>query len=326
VTAPAAGPKPKPPKTAPASVLDAAVERSPALADAARLLRALTRAMDALPAALPPGVPHLPAAEARLAGGVPALEGEPLLDGPTLVRNVAALAAALGADALGADALGADARAGDARAGDTPAGGALAGEMLADWALAADALAVDALAADALAAAAVRGDRAHVAAEAVRLELPPEALVTLADFAARPVLRSARVAVGPLLAEARWRRGTCPACGAPPLLAELDAADRERRLRCARCASAWTFPRVRCADCGTTDHRKIRYLHGEGETDARRIEACDECGGYLKSIAVLEALSPAALLELDLATAALDAEAISLGFRHVGDREVAEDR
>jgi FdhE protein len=310
VTAPVTGPRPKPPKTVPASVLDAAVERSPALADAARLLRSLTRAMDALPVALPPGVPHLPAAEARLAGGVPALEGEPLLDGPTLVRNVAALADALGAGALGTDV----------RAGDVSAGSVFAGKALADRALAADALVVGALA-----AAAVRGDWAHVAGAAERLDLPPEALVTLADFAARPVLRSARAAVEPLLTDARWRRGTCPACGAAPLLAELDAADRERRLRCARCVSAWTFPRVRCPGCGTTNHRKIRYLHGEGEADARRIEACDGCGGYLKSIAVLEPLSPAALLELDLATAALDAEAIALGFRHVGCPEIAAE-
>jgi FdhE protein len=141
--------------------------------------------------------------------------------------------------------------------------------------------------------------------------------VALCDFAARPALRAGRAVVAAVLVEARWRRGICPACGAPPLLAELGAAERQRRLRCGRCAAAWVFPRLRCPACDASEHRNFRYLHEEGDGESRRVEVCDGCGTYLKSVAVLDPLSAEQLLEMDLATAALDAEAITLGLRHV---------
>lgn len=263
----------------PRSPLDAALERAPALGGAARLIRTLMTALADVPVMLPDGVPHVPAAATRLAAGIPALEGEPLLSDTGLAANVELLARALGLD--GAASLCAR------------------------------------IAGDELATAALQGDWPAIAAAAVRLDCAPDAFVTLCDFAARPALRAGRAAVDPLVAEARWRQGICPVCGAPPLLAELGAAERERRLRCGRCTAAWTFPRLRCPGCGASEHRNFRYLHGEGDGDSRRAEVCDGCGTYLKSVAVLDPLSAGELLELDLATAALDAEAMALGLRHV---------
>ncbi len=260
------------------SPLDAAVEHAPALAGAARLIRTLAAALAELPATLPDGVPHLPAAAMRLAAGIPALEGEPLLDDASLARNVEFLMRMLALD-----------------------GAASLRERIAD---------------DQLATAALQGAWPTIAAAAVRLDCGPDALVTLCDFAARPVLRAGRTAVSALLREARWRRGSCPVCGAAPLLAELAAAERERRLRCGRCAAAWAFPRLRCPACDASEHRNFRYLHGDGDGDSRRLEVCDGCGTYLKSVAVLDPLSTEQLLEVDLATAALDAAAIGLGLRH----------
>ena len=78
----------------------------PDLADAAALLRALAAAVRAVPIELPGGVPDAEAAEARLAGGVPALTGEPLLSWEGLRRGVDAVAAALAStDAATAAAL-----------------------------------------------------------------------------------------------------------------------------------------------------------------------------------------------------------------------------
>jgi len=261
------------------SPLDAVLERASTLADAARLIRTLTAALADVPLMLPDGLPHLPAAATRLAAGIPALEGELLLSDAALVANVELLARALGLD--GAASLCAR------------------------------------ITGDELATAALQGDWPAIAAAGVRLDCAPDAFVTLCDFAARPALRAGRAAVDGLLAAARWRRGTCPACGAPPLLAELGAAERERRLRCGRCAAAWAFPRLRCPACDASEHRNFRYLHDEGGGDSRRVEVCDGCGTYLKSVAVLDPLSVEQLLEMDLATAALDAEAIALGLRHV---------
>src|SRR6266850_3905255 len=76
------------------SALDTLVRKHPEIEPAAAALRTLATALPE--ATLPPDVPHLGAAQARLAGGVPALEGEPLLSGSTLLTNVRHLAMALG--------------------------------------------------------------------------------------------------------------------------------------------------------------------------------------------------------------------------------------
>src|ERR1700694_5616715 len=76
------------------SALDSLVREHPEIGPAAAALRTLATARPE--ATLQPDIPHLGAAQARLAGGVPALEGEPLLSGSTLLANVRHLAAALG--------------------------------------------------------------------------------------------------------------------------------------------------------------------------------------------------------------------------------------
>ena len=98
------------------------------------------------------------------------------------------------------------------------------------------------------------------------------------------------------------------------MLAELRGKEQSRTLRCARCDAAWSFPRVACPACGERDHRKLVAVHGEGEESYRRADCCDSCGTYVKAVATLAPLSPDALMETDLATAALDMVAVERGY------------
>ena len=286
------------------SRLDAAVQRQPALAPAAASLRALLAAMHAVVVRLPSGVPSEDAARARLHGGVAALVGEPLLDGATLLANLQAMSARLREEAErhGQDALGAV----SAVAAALGAGGTHEARHHAHHEAQTDV--------NALADAALAGDWESVLAAAPRLDVDEYALVAALDYAARPVLRAAAARVSALVADARWERGTCPACGAPPLLAELRGKAGGRVLRCGRCASAWPFPRLGCPACGEHDHRRLGALHGEGEEDYRRAEYCASCRSYLKTVAVLDALTPDGVIEEDLATAALDLAAVERGY------------
>ena len=261
--------------------LDALVRKHPEIAPAAHTLRILATTLPDI--TLPAGVPHLAAAEARLATGIPALEGEPLLTGSALMVNVRVLVRALG-KVLEEQRLGGRA-------------------------------------ADSLAAAALTGAWDLVAETARRAGLDPHFVITIVDHAARPALRAGASAVRELLVQSRWTRATCPGCGAPPLLAELrsggssvSGAEQERVLRCGRCLAAWAFPRLGCTGCGETSHQQLAYLHGSGEGTFRRADVCSTCGTYLKSIAVLMPLSLPELLDLDLATAALDVAAVEQGF------------
>ena len=269
--------------------LDAMVRQYPGAAAAAAALRALAGALPE--ATLPSGVPHLDASRERVAGGVPALEGEPLLEPIALLTNARRLAEVLEAAAqleLGKvvrvleHSAASNAAAELARAAQTGAWGAIA-----DW--------------------------------AERIGLEPDTTVTLLDHAARPALRAGAAAVAELVQRAHWHRGICPACGAPPLLGELrgggisGSPEHDRVLRCGRCLSSWTFPRLRCTKCAETNHRRLSYLHATGEENFRRAEVCSTCNSYLKNIAVLAPLDALELLTADLTSVALDIAALDRG-------------
>ena len=272
------------------------VAARPELEPAAALLRALLGGMADVQPSLPRGVPSADAARIRMDAGVPALEGEPLLDAATLLGAARSIARRL-----------ADAGTGEAgirvmpeleRALEGPDGAAFTrGALAAAWDDIGDAIAA-------------RGR-----------DIDEQTLITLLDYAARPTLRAAATVVREVIDDARWTRGSCPGCGAPVLLAELRAAssggERERFLRCGRCDSAWVYPRIGCPGCGTTDHRSLRYLHVDGEEEFRRAMICDNCRGYVKELAVLDPLGADALLEEDFATVGLDLMAVERGYRRV---------
>jgi FdhE protein len=81
----------------------------------------------------------------------------------------------------------------------------------------------------------------------------------------------------------------CPFCGGAPQLSILDpvtatSADGSgRRLLCATCLTTWPFRRVLCAHCGEEDEHKLGYFHSP-DYDHLRIDACESCRRYLKSV------------------------------------------
>ena len=258
------------------------------------MLRALARLEAELAPMLPEGVPHFPAVEARLSAGIPALLEEPLLDGTALRKALRAASRLLSSEAT-----------------DSPVQQA------------ANHLTENPDLADAIVEPGLAGDWETIGVIAVRAGLDPEITVVLADYTVRPWLRLAAIAIGPLIAAAGWSAGYCPACGAPPALAELRGTEHERVLRCARCAMAWSFPRLACPTCGERQHQRLGYLHTEGQAEFRRADICENCHGYVKAIAVLDPFSPAAQLDADLATIALDFAAIERGYHRATSRPPA---
>jgi FdhE protein len=108
--------------------------------------------------------------------------------------------------------------------------------------------------------------------------------------------------------------GFCPYCGSSPRFGEFRGLEQTRWLRCLLCAAAWEFPRLRCPFCGTTDHRRLGYLHVEGEENRLRAATCDDCRHHLKMQSTLTALTPPHLLVADLATLHLDLIAADRGY------------
>jgi len=87
----------------------------------------------------------------------------------------------------------------------------------------------------------------------------------------------------------------CPFCGRNPQLAFLSAdvsapgpleggiEGGRRFLMCGDCGAVWPFQRIACPSCLEVDPHKLAYYSAQ-EIPGMRVECCDTCRRYLKSI------------------------------------------
>jgi formate dehydrogenase maturation protein FdhE len=107
-----------------------------------------------------------------------------------------------------------------------------------------------------------------------------------ADFPARLVIEVFATEASLLPhREIETRRDRCPHCGFPVLCAILREAGsgRMRSGCCSLCASEWSVPRLGCLRCGELQSAKLPIFTFE-EFPHGRVEACESCEGWLKSI------------------------------------------
>jgi len=112
----------------------------------------------------------------------------------------------------------------------------------------------------------------------------------------------------------------CPFCGGAPQLSILEehAASLQsggRQLQCANCLNRWTFRRVVCVHCGEEDEHQLGYYQSE-EFPHLRIDSCDTCRHYLKSID-LGKFGLAVPIVDEVSGVALDAWAVERGYQKI---------
>jgi len=113
--------------------------------------------------------------------------------------------------------------------------------------------------------------------------------------------------------------GTCPFCGGSPWIAARregpEGEGASRHLGCALCGGEWRLSRVLCPSCGEQDPARLPSFATES-CPAARIEACETCRSYVKSIDLT--LDGRAIPEVDdLASVALDLWAAREGFERI---------
>ena len=106
----------------------------------------------------------------------------------------------------------------------------------------------------------------------------------LARSAAAPVLE----AMGAKGGDSADRRH-CPSCGGLPQLAFVESSGdplltAPRQLLCSRCAQAWTYPRMVCAGCGSTDSSSQPIYADVDQLPHLRVDACEACRKYLLTV------------------------------------------
>jgi len=115
------------------------------------------------------------------------------------------------------------------------------------------------------------------------------------------------------------REGTCPFCGGLPWVSSRrtlpESHGAQRLLHCALCAGQWDFPRIRCAACGEADPHLLPTFQDE-KNPAARIEACETCKRYVKSIDLSLDARPIPEVD-DLASLGLDLWASEEGYQRI---------
>lgn len=162
--------------------------------------------------------------------------------------------------------------------------------------------------------AAVATDTQAIQQLAAEVGVPDERLAAIGNLTALPFLQACGRRLGDGL-PVPWARGFCPICGAWPAAAERRGLARERRLRCGRCGADWAAIAFWCPYCEHGQHRELGSLVPEEDGEARQVDICCRCQGYVKSIATLRGWSPAEVPVIDLATADLDVAAVEQGYR-----------
>jgi FdhE protein len=109
----------------------------------------------------------------------------------------------------------------------------------------------------------------------------------------------------------------CPYCHSDPQLAVIrpEGDGGKRMLLCSLCQSEWEFRRILCPSCGEEHNDNLPRYSAEGIA-AVRVEACDVCKHYLKSVDMtVDGLAVPVVDEI--ATAPLDLWAVEHGYRKI---------
>ena len=107
----------------------------------------------------------------------------------------------------------------------------------------------------------------------------------------------------------------CPDCGGPPAVALLRDAGARRSHVCGSCLRESPAPRPGCAACGEQQVEALR-VHRTDALDPARIDACDTCRVYVKTIDLTRD-SGADPIADDVASLALDLWARERGYRRL---------
>jgi formate dehydrogenase accessory protein FdhE len=107
---------------------------------------------------------------------------------------------------------------------------------------------------------------------------------------------------------------TCPLCGGKPAVGVLrsEGDGAKKSLICMLCAHEWAFRRIYCPACGEEREPQMAY-YSAPEIAHVRVDVCDTCHTYLKSIDLTKTGLAVALVD-ELATIPLDLWAREHGY------------
>lgn len=160
----------------------------------------------------------------------------------------------------------------------------------------------------------IDGDAGYIDFIANKAGLHRWLLNYLAESSIKPSLEAYAEMLKGHVDQESWWKNYCPVCGSQPEIGELRIDAGERFLKCSHCGFLWRFKRVVCPFCGNDDSKKQRFFNTEADGKAYRVDVCDECKKYIKTIDLREIQEDVLLPVDDIGTLHLDMIAEKEGY------------
>jgi len=145
------------------------------------------------------------------------------------------------------------------------------------------------------------------------LEIDKEVLFFMAHVSIRPCLSLCAEQLATYIGKGTlWGKGYCPVCGSPPAISIL-RGEGERFFFCSFCDHEWHSQRIYCPFCENKDQKTLHYFFSEEEE--YRVNVCDKCKRYIKTIDTREIERPVYPFLEQIATLHLDMLAQNQGLQ-----------
>lgn len=116
-----------------------------------------------------------------------------------------------------------------------------------------------------------------------KYDIPVILLEKVLEFVASPYLELCAEFFNKKLSNLTWNQPFCPICGNMPSMATVNEKKASRNLWCRFCDNIWSFDTTICPYCFNNDLKSIHIIF---LTDGKpiRIEACENCKNYIKTV------------------------------------------
>jgi len=105
----------------------------------------------------------------------------------------------------------------------------------------------------------------------------------LAIFSAFPYREAVADAIRQEISLKNHVSGFCPVCGHWPGMSYITEKEGKKIMACICCGTVWSFQRMRCSFCLSSDPDQLAFLTIEGE-EGISAYTCDSCRRYLKTV------------------------------------------
>ncbi len=151
----------------------------------------------------------------------------------------------------------------------------------------------------------VNHDKHTIENLAQKLHVSSQILELVGELIGGPYLELSAEYFTKKLSQFHWREPFCPICGNLPSMAKTSERDNVKTLWCRFCDTSWTFFDKICPFCmnANGETQKIIFLPNGRPF---RIEACDKCKNYLKTVDSRMAMEEINFSVVNIATYYLD--------------------